>query len=286
MKRPGKLFNGRLRLAGVAIVAFACLKLSWQANAQIYTLTDGNSVAKISPENQAGMFYWALQGQNQLGQQWFWLGIGNNAQQSIDTISAPVVTTIGNNQLTSTYTSQGYSVSISYLLTGGAVVGAGQTANSDIGESIRIMNTSSASTVFHFFQYSDFDLGGPSNDTVTLGKNLRGQFNDAYQTDPNAGLTETVTTPGANHGEAAFFNTTLAKLNGPYFGNLSDTVGPVGPGDVTWAFQWDFNIAPGGSALISKDKYLSVTIVPEPATLGLVALGLVAFALRRSRQAA
>src|SRR5215467_13837287 len=194
------------RMAGRTLcavaVALACFQLTSQA--QIVTLTDNNSVAQIDPHSQAGMFNWSVQGFNELYQQWFWYRVGDAAgtmQHSIDTISAPVVTLYGTREMTSTYTAPNFTLSIDYLLTGGSLVGVGQTANSDIGESIRIVNTSATTLNFHFFQYSDFDLGGPGNDTVQLGRNLRGQFNDAFQSDPLAGLTETVTTPGANHGE-------------------------------------------------------------------------------------
>jgi hypothetical protein len=62
---------------------------------------------------------------------------------------------------------------------------------------------------------------------------------------------------------------------------LNDNAGAVGPGDVTWAFQWDFQLAAGDSFIISKDKYLNVTIIPEPSTLGFVALGLAVVLLRK-----
>jgi hypothetical protein len=144
--------------------------------------------------------------------------------------------------------------------------------------------------VFHFYQYSYFNLGSASQDTVQLGQNLMGQYNEALQRftvgSSTIDLSETVTTPGAQEGEVAPVGATLAKLNGggpvtlgpPFF------AGPVGPGAVTWALQWDFNIAPGGSALISKDKYLDVQIVPEPASSVLLGAGLMALALVRRRR--
>lgn len=275
------------RSVGRALIAIVAGLAPFVCQAQIVTLTDGNSMAKIDPYSSAGMFNWSVQGQNQLFQQWFWYRVGDAAgtmQHSIDTISTPTVTLYGTREMSTTYFAPNFSLSIDYLLTGGAVVGSGQTANSDIGESIRINNTSATTLVFHFFQYSDFDLGGPGNDTVQLGRNLRGQFNDALQTDPTAGLTETVTTPGANHGEVDYFANTRNRLETVANYTLNDNAGPVGPGDVTWALEWDLSIAPGGSALISKDKYLSV-IVPEPSVMALGGLGMVLFALQRRRAA-
>ena len=53
----------------------------------------------------------------------------------------------------------------------------------------------------------------------------------------------------------------------------------VGPGDVTWALQWDFALAPGSTFLISKIKDVQI---PEPSAAVLVSLGLIAFALQQA----
>jgi hypothetical protein len=253
-----------------------------QSNAQVITLTDNNSVAEINTSSQSGMFNWSVQGRNELFQQWFWYGVGSGALASIDHISPPTIVTTGTRQLTATYANANFSVGIDYLLSGGSVVGPGQTAVSGIGETIRIINTSGTVLPFHFYQYSDFDLGGPPNNSVQLGMNLRGLFNEALQSNPNVALTETVTTPGANHGEVGFYASTLNRLNGGTPLTLNDNAGPVGPGDVTWALEWDFNIDPGSSVLISKDKFLSV-LIPEPSTFAFVALGLALCVFRKPR---
>ena len=70
-------------------------------------------------------------------------------------------------------------------------------------------------------------------------------------------------------------------LNDMQTGTLSNNASQSN-GDLAWAFQWDKQISPGNSLLISKDKHLS--IVPEPSTLvlfGIGALSLLAFAWRR-----
>ncbi|HSU57056.1 MAG TPA: PEP-CTERM sorting domain-containing protein [Candidatus Dormibacteraeota bacterium] len=247
------------------------------------TLHDADSTALIDPTTQAGMFHWDIQGFNQLQQQWFWFGIGTNAVHSIDSISAPSVTPKGPNEVLISYSNPGFSVSIDYLLTGGNPAPAGQHANADIGESIKIVNNTANPLPFHFYQYSYFNLLGQSSDTVQLGQNLHGLYNEAAQNNDSVALTETVVTPGANHGEVAPVGGTLSKLNsgGPVTLGPGFSDGPIGPGAVTWALQWDFNINPGGSATISKDKYLDIVIIPEPSSLALVGLGIAGLAFRK-----
>jgi hypothetical protein len=267
-----------IRSATGAIGVVGALLLSArQSHATIVALSDNNSVAHVDVSSSAGMSDWRVDGQNQLNQQWFWYRVGNvNPEASIDTISAPSITQPNARTLQTVYNNGSFSVEVDYLMTGG-LAGSGQ---SDIGESIRINNLTANLLDFHFFQYSDVDLGGVvGGQTVQLGKNLHNLFNEALQTGPVGTLDEstTVDTPGANHGEANVFNATLVKLNNGVPDTLNDNVGPVGPGDVTWALQWDFSIAPGGSALISKDKFLTV---PEPSSLVLISLGLACLARR------
>ena len=63
-------------------------------------------------------------------------------------------------------------------------------------------------------------------------------------------------------------------LNDP---NTNTSSSIVGPGDVTWAYEWDRTISPGSTFLISKDKALTgVPQVPEPSALALALAGLFA----------
>ena len=269
-------------LSAIAVaVAISLAAPTRQIQAQIITLVDNNSVAQVNVGSQTGMFNWSVGGQNQLFQQWFWYRVGNvNPEASIDTISAPSITTPNARTLYTVYNNGAFSVEVDYSLTGG-LAGSG---HSDIGETIRINNLTANLLDFHFFQYSDFDLGGViGGQTVQLGKDLHGLFNEALQTGPIGTLDEstTVDTPGANHGEANFFNATLAKLNDGVPTTLNDNAGPVGPGDVTWALQWDLPIAGGGTAIISKDKFLTV---PEPSSLALFSVGLAGLMWRRRKR--
>lgn len=227
------------------------------------------------------MTNWTVDGVNQLAQQWFWYRVGSSGpEQPINTIGSPVITTPNGRTAYITYANASYSVEVDYLLTGFAT----GSRNSDISETIRISNLTAAPLEFHFFQYSDFALAGtPDGETVQLGQDIYGKYNEADITKGTSTISETVVSPGANHGEAAFFNSTLTRLNDGNPTTLNDNVGPVGPGNTTWAFQWDFVIAPGASLGISKDKYLHWDPVPEPSAVALVVGGLIVARLYRRK---
>jgi hypothetical protein len=203
-----------------------------------------------------------------------------NSEQTINSIGGLSVTQPNARTLYTSYFNGQYGVRVDYLLTGFSPL----SGISDISETISITNATASPLEFHFFQYSDFQLGGdPGHTTLQLGRNLRGLFNEASMTKSNnnvvVGLSETVVSPGANHGEAANYNFTLGRLSDSTATTLNDNSGPVGGGatdNPTWAFEWDFVIAPGSSVGISKDKYLQIQGIPEPsitALAGVAALG-------------
>ena len=270
-----------LLFKGLSLATLLLLAGTPGVQAQVQTLTDNNSTALINPNAQSGMFNWTVDGANQLAQQWFWYRVDGNPESSINTISAPLITRPDAKTAYLVYNNGAFSVEVDYVLTGQSL-GSGQA---DIRESVRIHNFTGTALDFHFFQYSDFDLNGQTGgDTVALGTDSFGRYNEALQTKgpiTSSVLTETDVTPGANHGETAFFSATLNKLNNGVADNLNDNVGPTGPGDVTWALQWDLLIAPGADALISKQKFLQV---PEPSVFALISLAAVGYALQRRRQ--
>lgn len=246
------------------------------------TLNDGGSSAMVDLTSSAGMYNWSVGGQNQLNQQWFWYAIGSGAPQSIDSIGLVSYTTpngLNGNEVSALYQNSQLSLTIDYVLSGGGV-GSG---SADITESITVKNTSGGSIDFHFYQYSDFNLlGDGSADSVQLF-GMPGSWNFVDQTAGSSGIGEAIVAPDANHGEAAYFGTTLAELNGLSALTLNDHPN-AGPGDVTWALEWDPTIANGAVFDLSKDKSLFIQVVPEPSTVAFIALGLGAWGLARRRR--
>jgi PEP-CTERM motif len=254
----------------------------------VLNLLDGNSTLKIdlTPGAQLGLVDWVIDGVNLLPaagggrsdyRQWFWYRVGATPEASLDSLPLSFAGTSDANfdgnpdTAFMRYTSAaGFKIELTVGLTGGT---PGSKA-SDIGEIIKITNTNATSLAISFFQYVDFALGGQETVTFTNANTVResGAF---------GAVQETVVTPSSTHRETLPFSATITKLNDGVFDNLIDNT-TAGPGDITWAYQWDFVIAPGGSVLISKDKQ---AIVPEPSTwlLMTVAGALAGFFVRRKR---
>jgi len=262
--------------------AGVCVLLSASSQAQVISLQHNNSFAQVDIGTPVGMFNWSVDGSpSQLARQWFWYRAGAmNNELPINSIGLTSFSTPTTNILDTTYNNGLFSVTVRYTLQGGSL-GSGV---SDIGEQITINNNTANPLQFHFFQYSDFNLGGPASDSVVLSTSLfDGLYHIADQFQNPIGITETVVSPGANHAEAAPVGVTLASLLDGLPTTLSDvTFAP--PGDNTWAFQWDLLIAPGGSEIISKDKRLRINAVPEPTLFSLLSVGLLAVVLRRRRE--
>jgi hypothetical protein len=276
---PGSI-TGTLRgvaVAAVSLVALMVAQTSLRASTNLVNLVSGNSSVSIDLQAPVGMFNWSVDGANQLNQQQFFFRIGSSGPQaSLNSLGAPVVVPSGGNVVSATYSGVGFTIQTTYSLTGSAP-GSG---NSGLGEQIKIQNLGGAPLLMHFFQYADFNIPG----SVALGTDLGGRFNEALILGTGISLSEDIDTslaPGANRGEAAIFNSTLLNLLGPSAYNLNNNAA-AGPGHTTWAFQWDPNdpltqmpgIPAGGTFIISKT--LSIEGVPEPGTLAIASLGLLA----------
>jgi hypothetical protein len=248
------------------------------------SLTDGTSSVNINPGGgvaPVGMNSWAIANQNQLNQQWFWYRVDNVAlldmNQTIDSISSASVNTYdGTRGARVLYANSYVSVLVDYHLTGVS------SLQSQIGESVTVQNVSAIPLTFHFFQYSDFNLGGTLNgDSGGITQNtFTGKYNVADQTKGAIAFQETVQTPGADAASIHMPASTIAGLLGTT-SDLDNSIGSTGPGNVSYAFEWNVTLAPGAQLLIGPSAFLNLNAVPEPSSLALISLGVVGVLARR-----
>ena len=254
-----------------------------------YTLSSGGSSAILNLGDSTGgtgnlgMNNWDVGTGNQLNQQWFWYSIDGATPTSIDQLPGEVLSTsyAGANDLTVSYVNSQVSINVEYHLHGDGV----GSDSADMMEYIWVDNVS-GSTInnFTFYQYSNFNLLGNNNNTVNISGSP-GAYTAANQTTGGpggTGIAEVIVAPTAVGGEAGLAASTLSDVEN---GSLNGNLGPV-TGNVAWAFQWAETIDAGGEMDILKDKGLEVMTIPEPSTVPLIALGMVALGLTLRRKLA
>jgi hypothetical protein len=280
--------------AFVGAVAFAALAPS-NAVALTQLLQDENSTSTITANAGGSQLQatWNVDGVSQLFEQNFYIdvtGTTGNAPVNLASIAPTAFSATDtnlsgdNNNLFVRWddiNQSGIRVEINFSLDG---AGAG-TGLSDLGEQIEISNSSGEAVDIRFFEYVDFDLDGTiGGDTATSSSS---PVASVEQSDVSS-LAETIVTPGPDlYQIGACCGVEASILAGNDLSTLPGVQSSFGPGDASWAFQWNVAIADGGSFQISKDKNIRVP-VPEPATLGLLGVGLagLGFAARRRRKAA
>ena len=237
--------------------------------ATVYNLTDDNSTIAVDLDGGAGINSWVVDLIPHLETQWFWYRTGAMTDEA--SISTLALTTSGATDTNFDtfldtayvkYTGAGFTVELRTSLDGGA---AG-TDNSTLAEQVTIKNTGATNLTFHFFQYTDFNLGGtPLDDTIQIVGTLPDSI---FQSDPNYDG-DTVVVPKADAYEAGGAAALLA-LFGDGLPTTLANVTTAGPGsDVAWALQWDRVIGPGKTFQIVIGK----AIAPEPATMVMLVFG-------------
>jgi hypothetical protein len=254
------------------------------ASAAVYpfSLSDKNSTFSGDLGSITGANSWTVDGVNQLAQQWFWVQTVAGSPQNLSTITtAPTVSTLGTKQLTASYNSgvSPYGVTLSYTLTG-QTPGSGK---SGLGESLTLINNTAAPLTLNLFMYSDFILkGDTTHQTVSVVPSTNGNTSvvQGMSNFPPAN-NNFVVIGGSSRAEVASYPITLNELNSPAHLVLNNNL-TGGPDNPTWALEWDITLGAAGTATSSQQISMTDTLtVPEPSTVGLVLLGLGAWAWRR-----
>jgi hypothetical protein len=299
----GVLSHKRVASLGAWLAMSGMLLLPVHGIAQNIIMQDGGSTATLNfggGSGNIGMNSWSVDtlNQSQLNQQWFWysiVGVNGGVARTIDTLGAAGAPQTGSgndgiNDVYMAYQNSQLKVDIEYLLTGN---GAG-SGSADIQESIQIKNVGLSQITLSFFQYSDFNLLGGANDSVSIfgipydSNNPFSGYNGAIQTTGTggSGVAEVIIAPNANFAEAntvGGLNSTLYKINNTANLTLNGNTS-AGPGDVTWGLEWTATLNPDEMLDITKDKGLSLEIVPEPSTVAIIAMGAGALGLARRRK--
>jgi hypothetical protein len=270
--------HGR-RMLAIAVLTLALAAHVGSAAGSPITLNDRNTGVTIDPYAATGVSSWTVDGTNQMFQQSFWYRVGSTgAERPINTLSlvgwfaSDTNFDPGDDTLTVLYESLAprFQIEVKYLIHGGTP----GSKVSQASEQIRIDNTGSTPLTLQFFQYSDLDLGGDAGDDSAVRSNA----NAISQQDADTVFAETVATPGPNQFALGLDSGILASLNDSVATTLANAMNAAGPGNVSWAWQWSFTIAPDSSALISEEQLIAAVSVPNPASLVLVGAGILAAA--------
>lgn len=168
------------------------------------------------------------------------------------------------------------SLDLSYELSGSGL-------SSSVLEKGILTNGGTDPLTLSIFKYADYDLTyghSAHNDDFAFGNALGITQHDAFSivsmtptsSIPNAFQISVVGCPGS----------IISSLNDGNVTNLNNTGSPYGPGDASFAFQWNFTLAPGQAYTIENMKTLTTT--PEPISCALFLVGGGALVLARKKK--
>jgi len=256
------------------LLVLPCVLATQTSRAQDYTITDNNSSIGFNVANggfgPAGLNSWVVDGVNQLYRQSFFYRVGTGQEYTLDNITASPLVSLSGNNIEVTYANSSFGIKLSYTLEGYAL----GTGRSGATLGVNVINYQASSLDFHLFQYSDFDLGGTAgSQTVNFLKAL-GKFNRAAQTSGSSWMTNTFVGTALPNPiplvEANYFNATIAGLSDLNQTAFNSSSTNAGPGDVTYAIQYDLLLNAGESFALSETFSMAV---PEPTSTALIIIG-------------
>ena len=261
--RPSNMQRRRLLI----LVACFLAEVTTAQGVHAVIVSDNNSTITVDPASQFGLRSWVVDGINQISEQWFWLRLaGESSQTSLDNLFLNKAESRPPNQIDLAYTEifSGLKADLLYTLSGGPI-GSGR---SSINENITLANTGDQSIALAWFMEADLDLSGTSGDDLAFGGT-----GGITQEDPHT-IATVRASPAPDAFQIARFPVILEALTGNSIFNLDDRGSPFGPGDATFAFQWNLSIPAGQSLTIDISKDISPA--PEPSTISLLVVSVLA----------
>jgi hypothetical protein len=242
------------------MAALLAAPAAWSA-----TISDGIATITVSNAN-GSLTEYSLAGQDHLFQADYYFRTGSmTAEDMMTGVNSTYINSVSSSGLDITVSgsTSEFDFTLVYSLDGqGRMI-----------PSLDITNTTASTLDLSLFNYQDWDVDGPQGDTAV--------WNGADMLISDNGIVIQVTpfqTPDAI--EARSFQGLRQELRDNAVTNLTDGAGlPFGPGDATFAFQFDLSLAAGETTTV-------IYTVPEPSTglLGLVGLAMLAWGSRRRRQ--
>jgi hypothetical protein len=253
------------------IVWVAGVLLAGHGRADILSVSNGNASIAVDPGSVFGLSSYAVDNTEEMFEEWFWYRLpGDSYEHSLDNLPLISASATGN-EIQLSFANTILGVGVDYQLTGGAP-GSGTAS---LLEHVVLTNLTAAPLPLAWFSETDFDLGGFGG-----ADSAWGGVNGIVQTD---GMTvaDTTSTLTPDAFQIAPFPDLFLSLEDLSISNLDNSGSPFGPGDATFAFQWNLDIGAGSSISydISKDIYPT----PEPGTGTLLCLALLGLAKRLLR---
>ena len=252
---------------GVGLLLSVALSASAMAQGVI---TDGDARFEFRDSASPGLADFEPDGStDHLFQNWWWYRVDGATEES-SMMWFPADQSYVGNVATLGASEPSFDWELTVTLTDGGVPGQAQ-----IVERMTLANTTGSPISVALFNYADFDVGGDSGTDGAILVNPE-LMRISYQTDYAEFLGV-----GADAWEVQVWSDLRDDLDDGGITNLSNTGLPFGPDDFTGAFQWNLTIPAGGKVTVVEGLSVNMAAVPEPATLSLLAFGVLALLRRR-----
>lgn len=245
---------------GVASSAFA------QANTGA-TITDDNAVFHIDPYLGTGtgtgptssFSVTGAGGANHLSQAWWWFRADNATRETaLSGATGAAQILAGGSRVRLQYNYGTFAVTMEYSVSG---LGAGFGV---LTQTVTVRNLTDSAMSFNLFNYNDVDvLGTNSNDTAQQTGPQTVRFTDGAF--PNTRATYEATNAIVVDSVPLVRN----QLTDNAVSNLTGGVVSGGPGDLSVASQFAFNLDAGGTQTVS----VTLTVIPAPGAMALMGVG-------------